>query len=223
MQSRPAEVRGPVTWSTSCEADSTHTAAAATRGVDESLELHHIPGPVKGACRPAAVECGQDCSTNRGESALTLSAHGRAGRLLRSVSGVMRPQEEILLEPFNYYGKLPGKGIRPRMIAAFNQWLQVPDAVIARIAEITQKLHNASLMIDDIEDNSKLRRGTPVAHVVSRRATATIVSGHVTSRVHSECTPGRLLRRGHVVTWSRGTVNAPVPASTKNNSNGDVF
>ena len=80
----------------------------------------------------------------------------------------MRPQEEILLEPFNYYGKLPGKGIRPRMIAAFNQWLQVPDAVISRIAEITQKLHNASLMIDDIEDNSKLRRGTPVAHVVSR-------------------------------------------------------
>jgi len=46
-------------------------------------------------------------------------------RLLRSVSGMLRPQEEILLEPFNYYGKLPGKGIRPRMIAAFNQWLHV--------------------------------------------------------------------------------------------------
>jgi geranylgeranyl pyrophosphate synthase len=25
-------------------------------------------------------------------------------------------------------------------------------------------LHNASLLIDDIEDNSKLRRGVPVAH-----------------------------------------------------------
>ena len=87
-------------------------------------------------------------------------------RLLRSVSGALRAEDEILLEPFNYYGKLPGKGIRPRMIAAFNQWLQVPDTVILRIAEITQKLHNASLMIDDIEDNSKLRRGTPVAHVV---------------------------------------------------------
>jgi hypothetical protein len=28
--------------------------------------------------------------------------------------------------------------------------------VISRISEITQKLHNASLMIDDIEDNSKV-------------------------------------------------------------------
>jgi len=27
-------------------------------------------------------------------------------------------------------------------------------------------LHNASLMIDDIEDNSKLRRGIPVAHSI---------------------------------------------------------
>jgi geranylgeranyl pyrophosphate synthase len=27
-------------------------------------------------------------------------------------------------------------------------------------------LHNASLMIDDIEDNSKLRRGIPVAHAI---------------------------------------------------------
>jgi hypothetical protein len=35
------------------------------------------------------------------------------------------PIAQILLEPFHYIGKLPGKGIRPRMIAAFNEWLQV--------------------------------------------------------------------------------------------------
>uniref|UniRef100_A0A6U6BZK5 Geranylgeranyl pyrophosphate synthase n=1 Tax=Guillardia theta TaxID=55529 RepID=A0A6U6BZK5_GUITH len=87
-------------------------------------------------------------------------------RMLKTMSGSLRSQEEVLLEPFNYIGKLPGKGIRPRMIAAFNNWLQVPSEIIEKIADITQKLHNASLMIDDIEDNSKLRRGTPVAHVV---------------------------------------------------------
>lgn len=27
-------------------------------------------------------------------------------------------------------------------------------------------LHNASLLIDDIQDNSKLRRGAPVAHSI---------------------------------------------------------
>ena len=34
------------------------------------------------------------------------------------------------------------------------------------IARITQGLHNASLLIDDIEDNSTLRRGQPAAHVI---------------------------------------------------------
>ncbi len=32
--------------------------------------------------------------------------------------------------------------------------------------DIIGDLHNASLLIDDIEDNSKLRRGKPVAHSI---------------------------------------------------------
>mmetsp|Transcript_32983 Transcript_32983/g.80967 ORF Transcript_32983/g.80967 Transcript_32983/m.80967 type:complete len:315 (+) Transcript_32983:123-1067(+) len=86
--------------------------------------------------------------------------------MLRTLSGQLRPEDEVLLEPFHYIGKLPGKGIRPRLIAAFNAWLQVPPEIIQVVSDITQKLHNASLMIDDIEDNSHLRRGTPVAHLV---------------------------------------------------------
>lgn len=136
LAARQEEVRGPATWTTSGDR----------------------PQPAGSAARAAGDV---DETVDR-----TLDRHHIPGRLLRSVSGVLRPQEEILLEPFNYYGRLPGKGIRPRMIAAFNQWLHVPDNTITRICEITQKLHNASLMIDDIEDNSKLRRGTPVAHVV---------------------------------------------------------
>ncbi|XP_078255242.1 geranylgeranyl pyrophosphate synthase isoform X2 [Rhinoraja longicauda] len=34
------------------------------------------------------------------------------------------------------------------------------------IIEVTEMLHSASLLIDDIEDNSKLRRGFPVAHSI---------------------------------------------------------
>lgn len=34
------------------------------------------------------------------------------------------------------------------------------------IIEVTEMLHNASLLIDDIEDNSKLRRSFPVAHSI---------------------------------------------------------
>ena len=149
---------------------------------------------------------------------------------------------QVLLEPFTYYGKLPGKGIRPRMIAvhpttkqpkhigahrleffklsgtsswhrnaatpfmdslqlhcrcltgwparqAFNDWLKLSPESLKVITDITQKLHNASLMIDDIEDNSKLRRGTPVAHVVygvpQTLNTANLVYFMALSEVHA--------------------------------------
>ena len=49
---------------------------------------------------------------------------------------------------------------------AFNAWLQIPDEKREKIGEVVEMLHNASLMIDDIEDDSILRRGIPVAHKV---------------------------------------------------------
>ena len=49
-------------------------------------------------------------------------------------------------------------------LQAFNHWLNIPEGKMKIISEVTQMLHNASLLIDDIEDNSSLRRGIPVAH-----------------------------------------------------------
>ncbi|CAI9739331.1 geranylgeranyl pyrophosphate synthase-like [Octopus vulgaris] len=72
--------------------------------------------------------------------------------------------DKILLEPYNYISQIPGKQFRTRLTQAFNHWLNIPDTLLHNISEITQMLHNASLLIDDIEDNSKLRRGIPVAH-----------------------------------------------------------
>jgi len=40
------------------------------------------------------------------------------------------------------------------------------QSVIDVAGEIVQMLHTASLLIDDVEDNSVLRRGIPVAHKV---------------------------------------------------------
>ena len=37
---------------------------------------------------------------------------------------------------------------------------------MSQIGEVVEMLHNASLMIDDIEDDSILRRGIPVAHKI---------------------------------------------------------
>ncbi|XP_040906588.1 geranylgeranyl pyrophosphate synthase [Toxotes jaculatrix] len=74
--------------------------------------------------------------------------------------------ERILLEPYKYLLQLPGKQVRTKLAQAFNHWLNVPEDKLQVIIEVTEMLHNASLLIDDIEDNSKLRRGFPVAHSI---------------------------------------------------------
>ena len=61
---------------------------------------------------------------------------------------------------------MPGKNIRAIMVDAFQLWLAIPDDKVAAIKDIVGTLHDASLLIDDIEDNSELRRGQPVAHAI---------------------------------------------------------
>ncbi|CAG8438076.1 8873_t:CDS:2 [Diversispora eburnea] len=73
---------------------------------------------------------------------------------------------EILLEPFNYLMANPGKEIRSKFIDAFDHWLNVPKDKLALITTVVEMLHTASLLIDDVEDNSILRRGVPVAHSI---------------------------------------------------------
>lgn len=74
--------------------------------------------------------------------------------------------QKELDRPFTYIEDLPGKNIRSKMMVAFNHWMNIPLDKLNEIGKIVQMLHNASLMIDDIEDNSCLRRGFPVAHSV---------------------------------------------------------
>ena len=72
--------------------------------------------------------------------------------------------DENLLEPWTYILNVPGKNIRGKMITAWNKWLQVDDQKVEAISEVVKMLHTSSLLIDDIEDDSTLRRGVPVAH-----------------------------------------------------------
>lgn len=75
--------------------------------------------------------------------------------------------EQSLLEPFRYINSVPGKNVRGKLIDCFQLWMKVEsDDVLTKVKDIVGDLHNASLLIDDIEDNSKLRRGQPVAHSI---------------------------------------------------------
>lgn len=62
--------------------------------------------------------------------------------------------------------RVPGKDIRGVLVECFQHWLDIPVDVLTDIKSIITTLHNASLLIDDIEDNSKMRRGVPVAHSI---------------------------------------------------------
>lgn len=76
-------------------------------------------------------------------------------------------EDSQLLEPFNYINSVPGKDVRGKLIDCFQSWFQVDNLeILNAIRQIVADLHNASLLIDDIEDNSKLRRGIPVAHSI---------------------------------------------------------
>lgn len=73
-------------------------------------------------------------------------------------------RDRVITGPFDYLNSQRGKDFRSQLIAAFNTWLDVPAESIEVITKVVGMLHTASLLIDDVEDNSLLRRGLPVAH-----------------------------------------------------------
>ena len=56
--------------------------------------------------------------------------------------------------------------IRDQTVEAMNLWLGVERNVLQKIKELVTMLHEASLLIDDIQDNSKMRRGQPAAYLI---------------------------------------------------------
>lgn len=73
-------------------------------------------------------------------------------------------KEGIIRAPYNYLVSHPGKDIRSQLIAAFDALLEVPPDSLAIITKVVGMLHESSLLVDDVQDSSELRRGFPVAH-----------------------------------------------------------
>lgn len=75
-------------------------------------------------------------------------------------------KEKVVTGPFDYLYNHPGKDFRAQLIKAFDAWLEVPQESLDIITRVVGLLHTASLLVDDVEDNSRLRRGIPVAHSI---------------------------------------------------------
>lgn len=75
-------------------------------------------------------------------------------------------KEGVVRGPFDYVISHPGKDFRAQLIAAFNAWLDVPQHSLDIITRVVGMLHESSLLVDDVQDSSELRRGFPVAHSI---------------------------------------------------------
>ncbi|KAI5927140.1 geranylgeranyl pyrophosphate synthetase [Camillea tinctor] len=75
-------------------------------------------------------------------------------------------KDKVLMGPYDYLFAHPGKDFRTLMVNSFNAWLDVPQESLEVITKVVGMLHTASLLIDDVEDNSILRRGLPVTHSI---------------------------------------------------------
>ncbi|KAL6715514.1 geranylgeranyl pyrophosphate synthetase [Lecanora helva] len=103
-----------------------------------------------------------------GSSSSEANTPDSADSLAKHVHGTpwSAEKEKIVMGPFDYMYDHPGKDIRKQLIAAFNAWLKVPEESLAIITQVVGMLHTASLLVDDVEDSSLLRRGIPVAHSI---------------------------------------------------------
>lgn len=77
----------------------------------------------------------------------------------------LSPMEELLVQPVKYYTELTGKNIRKSICNILGLYLGVEKKDVDNIDKIINVVHNASLVIDDIQDNSLLRRNKECAHI----------------------------------------------------------
>lgn len=105
-----------------------------------------------------------------------------------SAEGQPHETDPALLEAYRYINSVPGKDVRGKLVDCFQLWMKVDSPkVLQDIKEIVGQLHNASLLVDDIEDNSKLRRGVPVAHSIFGVASVINTANYVYFQALQKC------------------------------------
>ncbi|KAI0096558.1 geranylgeranyl diphosphate synthase [Daldinia grandis] len=75
-------------------------------------------------------------------------------------------RSQVAKSPHDYISALPSKCIREKFIDALNTWFDSPQETVIVIKRAINMLHNSSLILDDFEDSSILRRGKPATHTV---------------------------------------------------------
>ncbi|KAL4899449.1 hypothetical protein BDW74DRAFT_171497 [Aspergillus multicolor] len=144
------QISGNVAWSLRCPRYHPHLVEDAAKLLEQDTSIATIAGEQERA--------------NEGFRARSHSDSDISDASPTFWSGSDRSSH--LLGPAEYIASLPSKGVREAFIDGLNVWLVLPDHRVNQLKSIAATLHNASLMLDDIEDNSPLRRGRPATHMV---------------------------------------------------------
>jgi ophiobolin F synthase len=132
-----------------------------------SSESSH--GSVYSPNRPSSVYSDKLATKNSTPTTASLSSpttkHFQASGIRHACTS-MTLDFSVIEEPITYIKCMPSKNLRTQLIDCFNLFLQVPESAMATIKQVIDNLHQSSLILDDIEDNSQQRRGFPATHIV---------------------------------------------------------
>ncbi|TLS27358.1 hypothetical protein PpBr36_04217, partial [Pyricularia pennisetigena] len=76
------------------------------------------------------------------------------------------PTLEPVTAPFEYICSLKSKYVREKLICALHPWVPIARPELELVMSLVADIHNTSLMLDDIQDCSTLRRSSPATHTV---------------------------------------------------------
>ena len=74
-------------------------------------------------------------------------------------------EERLLTEPVKYYVENKGKNIRQYITNYLGSLFGIDAKYLRGVSEFINIMHNAALVVDDIQDNSFLRRKKECAHI----------------------------------------------------------
>ncbi|KAL4968104.1 isoprenoid synthase domain-containing protein [Aspergillus stella-maris] len=122
------------------------------RSVPQSLAINN-------GSAPASI-------THGNGTAATGSVHGKQASYVSLIAPFEKAATNVCIAPSEYIASLKPNSMRNRLIDTLNYWFQVPSNSLQTIKSIVQGLHNSSVMLDDIEDHSLLRKDQPATHIL---------------------------------------------------------
>ncbi|EME87121.1 uncharacterized protein MYCFIDRAFT_132843 [Pseudocercospora fijiensis CIRAD86] len=169
-------ISGNVIWSKSCPR---YNPGQHFNQTQVDWMLNGVPDPTGFDSSSSSYDSTSTNGSPKPESETTVESRSQEGGT-DDISGIMSSlldcslpplSHEVRLSstfgaPWEYIDSLPSKGARDMFLDGINHWLDVGRETSSQVKKVVRMLHNASLMFDDVQDGSPLRRSKPATHRV---------------------------------------------------------